>query len=83
MNYDFDRGRWQGPLPPGVRWSQIVLGTRRAQKQARETGEVIVSAYDVSDGRRFYVPCSGENRAGSGVLYRIRVKVKGDTDDRA
>lgn len=68
MKYDF------GLRPPGVRWSQMVLGTVRARKKFLETGSVIVSAYDVTDGRRFYVPCSGEHPAGPGVLYRIRVR---------
>ncbi len=75
MKYDYDRGRWP-QRPPGVRWSQMVLGPRATQRVIRDKGEVVVSAYDTRDGRRFYVAAPAEGRPGPGVKYRIRVRMK-------
>lgn len=75
MQYDHERGRWPA-RPPGVRWSQMILGPCATQRVVRERGEAVVSAYDTSDGRRMYVVCPKEGRPGPRVKYRVRVRLK-------
>lgn len=60
-----------------MRKSEMLLGRKPARAQFQQTGEVLLSAYDVLGGaKRFYVECSSEHKPGPGVLYRIRVKAK-------
>lgn len=70
------RNFFAGRKPPGVRWSQMLLGRRVTQDILEKRGEVVLSAYDTQDGRRFYAECPFEGPPGPRVLYRIRVKLK-------
>ena len=75
-HYDFTRARWIA-RPDGIRWSEMVLGRRAVQRRILETGCATVSAYRLKDGRTFYTdPVDGMNKPGSGVLYRVRVRLK-------
>lgn len=75
MTYDFERGRWRS-RPYALRWSQMVLGRRATQATLRRDRVVLVSAYRVTGDRLFYTDPVCGARAGPGVLYRIRVRLK-------
>ena len=75
--YSFKRGRWGCARPYPLRWSEMVLGRRATQAAIIEQGAVTVSCYETRWGSRFFTnPVNPRNRAGSRVLYRIRVTLK-------
>jgi len=74
ITYNHDLRRWSA-RPHGVRWSEMVLGRMACHRTLAEWGEITVSCYDYQGVRRYTYPVTcPASKAGSGVLYRIRVR---------
>jgi hypothetical protein len=75
--YNLTRRRWYSKKI-GTRWGSYVLGRRRCSIRLLEHGELVVSAYKTQKGDLRYTDpvTSKASKAGPGVLYRVRVKLK-------
>lgn len=78
--YDLGNRRW--PIRPmGFRWSDMVLGRMACHRTLLAKGVIKVSCYDYEGRCRYSDPVTHAPKKGTGVRYRIIVKLKGKPND--